>query len=118
MSWYQGDIETDERGNRHGTFVGRFNIETFVVAPGVAQAPTEFPGSLFPDTSQNPITEPLQMYHLGLWFNSPSDAQKAGCPSAVTRFNGEHNIWGFALSHVALGQRLGGTLCGAIKLGF
>jgi hypothetical protein len=34
MSWYQGDIETDSRGNGHGTFIGRFSIETFVVAPG------------------------------------------------------------------------------------
>jgi hypothetical protein len=31
------------------------------------------------------------MYHLGLWFNSPADAQKATCPGAVTPFNGEHN---------------------------
>jgi hypothetical protein len=34
MSWYQGDIETDSNGNGHATFVGRFSIETFVVAPG------------------------------------------------------------------------------------
>jgi hypothetical protein len=31
------------------------------------------------------------MYHLGLWFNSPSDALKAGCSGNVTPFNGEHN---------------------------
>ena len=36
-------------------------------------------------------TEPIYTYHLGLWFNSPQDAQKAGGPSTVTRFNGEHN---------------------------
>ena len=91
MSWYQGDIQTDSRGNGHANFVGRFSIETFVVAPGVAAAPTEFPTSPFPDASQNPMTSPIQMYHLGLWFNSSNDAQKAGCPSAVTPFNGEHN---------------------------
>jgi hypothetical protein len=91
MSWYQGDIETDSRGNGHANFVGRFSIETFVVAPGVAAAPTEFPTSPFPDASQNPMTSPIQMYHLGLWFNSSNDAQKAGCPSTVTPFNGEHN---------------------------
>jgi len=33
----------------------------------------------------------VQTYHLGLWFNSPADAQNAGCPNAVTPFNGEHN---------------------------
>jgi hypothetical protein len=28
---------------------------------------------------------------LGLWFNSPHDAQQNGCPGGVTPFNGEHN---------------------------
>jgi hypothetical protein len=38
-------------------------------------------------------TFPVHTYHLGLWFNSPLelDAQKAGLPSTVTPFNGEHN---------------------------
>jgi hypothetical protein len=39
MSWYQGDIETDKHGNGHATFIGRFSIETFMVAPGTAPAP-------------------------------------------------------------------------------
>jgi hypothetical protein len=90
MSWYQGDIETDRHGNGHGTFIGRFSIETFVVAPGTAPAPVVF-GGPFPDASLNPSTNPIQMYHLGLWFNSPADAQKAGCPGTVTPFNGEHD---------------------------
>jgi hypothetical protein len=90
MSWYQGDIATDGSGHGHGTFFGRFSIETFVVAPGVAPAPSVFNGP-FPDAILNPPTNPLQMYHLGLWFNSPTDAQKAGCPGTVTPFNGEHN---------------------------
>ena len=90
MSWYQGDIETDSNGNGHATFVGRFSIETFVVAPGVAPAPTTFNGP-FPSAGSNPATGPIQMYHLGLWFNSPSDATKAGCLGNVTPFNGEHN---------------------------
>jgi len=90
MSWYQGDIETDSNGNGQGNFVGRFSIETFVVAPGVAAAPLTFSGK-FPSVSPNPMTGPIQMYHLGLWFDNPSDAQKAGCPSTETPFNGEHN---------------------------
>jgi hypothetical protein len=90
MSWYQGDIETDGHGNGHGIFIGRFSIETFVVAPGSAPAPVVFNGP-FPDASSNPPTNPIQMYHLGLWFNNPADAQKAGCPATVTPFNGEHN---------------------------
>jgi hypothetical protein len=45
----------------------------------------------FPDADTNPATEPVHTFHLGLWFNSPEDAAKAGCPNTVTRFNGEHN---------------------------
>jgi len=90
MSWYQGDIETDHHGNGHATFIGRFSIETFMVAPGSAPAPVVFNGP-FPDASLNPPTNPIQMYHLGLWFDSPADAQKAGCPATVTPFNGQHD---------------------------
>jgi hypothetical protein len=39
----------------------------------------------------NPITAPVHTFHLGLWFNSPQDAKKAGGPDTVTPFNGEHN---------------------------
>src|SRR6266536_63468 len=90
VAWYQGDIETDKNGRGHGHFVGRFSIETFAVAPGSAPAPVVFSGP-FPDASLNPSFNPLQMYHLGLWFDSPNDAQAAGCPATVTPFNGDHN---------------------------
>jgi hypothetical protein len=45
----------------------------------------------FPDVGQNPATFPVHQYHLGLWFNDPKVAAKAGCPGTVTPFNGEHN---------------------------
>jgi len=90
MTWYQGDIDTNSMGVGHGTFIGRFSIETFIVAPGVAIAPLTF-NNAFPSVSPNPPTGPIQMYHLGLWFNSPLDAQSAGCPNTVTPFNGPHN---------------------------
>lgn len=89
LSWYQGDVQTDEDGRAFQHFRGRFNIETFVVAPGVAPAPEIFYGP-FPDAAVNPATNPVQMYHLGMWFNSPHDAQKAKCAATVTPFNGEH----------------------------
>ena len=90
VAWYQGDIETDKNGRGRAQFVGRFSIETFAVAPGSAPAPVVFNGP-FPDASINPPFNPIQMYHLGLWFNSPTDAQNATCPATVTPFNGEHN---------------------------
>jgi hypothetical protein len=88
MSWYQGDIVTGSTGSKTQKFIGRFSIETFVVAPGSVAAPRPH-GSL--DASSNPTTKPVHMFHLGLWFNSGTDAAKAGCPNVVTPFNGTHN---------------------------
>src|SRR5262249_9492592 len=92
LAWYQGDIETNALGEGHGRFVGRFNIETFIVAqpPGGQPAPVVHNQSPFPDASTNPATEPVHTFHLGLWFNSPQDAVASGCPGATTRFNGDH----------------------------
>jgi len=92
LAWYQGDIETDDEGEGHQQFIGRFNIETFIVAqpPGGQPAPVVHNQPPFPDASMNPATEPIHTYHLGLWFNSPQDATAAGCPGATTRFNGDH----------------------------
>ena len=90
LSWYQGDLETDSKGRAHGVFVGRFNIETFVVAPGEADAPAVHDGP-FPDAETNPVTGPVHTFHLGIWFDDPHDAAKVGCPDVVTPFNGEHD---------------------------
>jgi hypothetical protein len=89
LSWYQGDIQTNGRGKGYARFMGRFNEETFIVAPGVAPAPVVHSGQIT-DAAENPATPPVHTYHVGIWFNSPEDAVKAGCPGAVTPFNGEH----------------------------
>jgi hypothetical protein len=91
LSWYQGDLQTGSDGSGQGVFVGRFSIETFIVAPGVAPAPVVHNNPPNPDASSNPATKPVHTFHLGLWFNAPADAVKAGCPSGVTPFNGDHN---------------------------
>jgi hypothetical protein len=91
LAWYQGDVETNRFGVGHERFVGRFSIETFIVATGSAPAPLVFNDSPFPNASTNPSVNPIQLYHLGLWFNNPQDALKAGGPNTVTPFNGEHN---------------------------
>lgn len=95
LSWYQGDIETDAYGHGEQTFEGRFNEEAFIVAiPANAQpvAPqvhsNQFPDAVFGQTTQ---VGPIHTFHLGLWFNSPTDAANSGCGGAVTPFNGEHN---------------------------
>jgi hypothetical protein len=89
LAWYQGAIETNAAGRGHQSFVGRFNDETFIVAPGVAPAP-QLHHNAFPDAQANPATGPVHAFHVGLWFNSPDDARKANCPADVTPFNGEH----------------------------
>ncbi len=90
LSWYQGDIETDGNGRGTQRYIGRFNIETFGVGPGSGPAPVVHNQQPFPDASSNPAFNPIHMFHLGLWFNSPADAQAAGCPNTVTPFNGDH----------------------------
>ncbi len=90
VAWYQGDITTDKNGNGHLRVVGIFSVETFAVAAGSAPAPVVFDGP-FPDARLNPAFNPIQMYHLGLWFDSPAAAQAARCPASVTPFNGEHS---------------------------
>jgi hypothetical protein len=91
LAWYQGDIETDAHGRGTGEFIGRFNTETFIVAPGSTSAPDVHDLQPFVDAKSNPATGPVHTFHLGLWFNSPADAAHAGCPNTVTPFNGEHH---------------------------
>jgi hypothetical protein len=95
MSWYQGDIDTNHKGRGHGQFVGRFSVETFIVAPGSVSAPQPHDGL---DANTNPATLPVHTFHLGLWFNSPTDASNAGCLSSMTPFNGDHTAGVQALS--------------------
>jgi len=90
LTWYQGDLETDKKGKGKQTFIGRFSIETFIVAPGVEDAPVVHDDPPFPDADQNPATDPVHTFHVGLWFNSPDDAEAAGCSNAEPPFNGEH----------------------------
>ena len=91
IAWYQGDIMTDKNGRGHQEFIGRFSIETFAFAQNSAPAPVVFDNGPFPDASLNPAFNPIQMYHLGLWFGSVQAATAAGCPATNTPFNGEHN---------------------------
>lgn len=95
MSWYQSDLQTNGDGKGHVKVVGRFNIETFIVAPGSVPAPPTHPGV---DAGTNPATAPVHTYHLGLWFDSPADAANAGCPAGPTPFNGDHNAGGQVLN--------------------
>lgn len=87
VSWYQSDLESNSSGAASVTVIGRFSVETFAVAPGVGAAPTPHSGK---DAATNPAFAPIHTFHVGFWFNSPTDAAKAGCPATVTPFNGDH----------------------------
>jgi hypothetical protein len=94
VSWYQGDLTTDDHGSVTESFVGRFNSETFVVSPGAVAPPQVHPT----DATAGIQTNPIHTYHVGVWFDSPDDAQAAGCPPTVTPFNGDHTAGIQALS--------------------
>jgi hypothetical protein len=93
LAWYIGDIQTDSKGIGVGNFVGRFNRETFIVSQVALPSPDIFksPPANLPQSTTGAKVDPVQIYHLGLWFNSADDAVKAGCPGNHTPFNGEHN---------------------------
>jgi hypothetical protein len=86
VAWYQGDLTTDDHGTATESFVGRFNEETFVVSPGAVTPPQVHPA----DATAGIATAPVHTFHVGVWFDSPTDAQAAGCPGTVTPFNGDH----------------------------
>ncbi len=106
VSWYQGDLQTDASGNAHGTFVGRFSVETFAVAPNTAPAPAVH-STPVADARSNPPFAPIHTYHLGVWFNSPASAAAAGCPSATTPFNGDHTAGVQMFNTGSFGDRFG-----------
>jgi len=99
LAWYNGDVLTDSAGNASQHLRNRFQFGTFVIAPGVAPAPQTHKVPPFPDALENPetigpdgkTTGPVQLYHLGLWFDSATDAYNAGCPNTVTPFNSQHD---------------------------
>ena len=98
IATYEGDIETNANGRGEGRFIGRFDRETFTMAPDSGPAPVVHKGGPYPDASANRTFAPVHTYHLGLFFDSPGAARRAGCPDDVTPFNGEHRAGIKALS--------------------
>jgi hypothetical protein len=86
VSWYQADFETNNQGQGEVRARGIFSEELFVFAPGRVKAPQvdKF------DAEKNPAFDPVHTFHLGLWFGSTQEAKDAGCPGAVTAFDGDH----------------------------
>jgi hypothetical protein len=93
LAWYNGDILTDATGTGVTNIVGRFNIGTFIVSPAALPSPNTIPSppGVLPDSKTGAKVDPVQIYHLGIWFNTPEDATNAGCQGVVpTPFTSNH----------------------------
>ena len=86
VSWYQADFTTNNQGHGEVRARGIFSEELFAFAPGGVKAPQVDNQ----DAEKNPAFDPVHTFHLGLWFGSPEEAEHAGCPAAVTAFDGDH----------------------------
>lgn len=97
VAWYQSDLETGSTGAGNVTVQGIFNKETFSLSQGGVAGGNQT-GATQAVTDTNVTFQPTNQYHLGLWFGSPDDAQRNGCPTTVTPFNGAQNAGIQALS--------------------
>jgi hypothetical protein len=94
LAWYNGDIPTNNNGQGTGTFVGRFSKGTFNLSLAALPSPNTIPSppGVLPDDPNGTKVGPVQIYHLGIWFNDPKDAIKAGCKNVkATPFTSNHD---------------------------
>jgi hypothetical protein len=94
VSWYQGDLDTDNRGNGKVRVIGIFSEETFAFSPAKVKAPQVDDQ----DAENGPKFAPVHTLHLGMWFADPKEAKAAGCSGTVTPFDGDHEAGIQALS--------------------
>jgi hypothetical protein len=94
VSWYQGDLDTDNQGNGSVQVKGIFSEETFAFALESVPAPQVDAK----DAPRNPAFGPVHTLHLGLWFADPQQAADAGCSETRTPFDGDHEAGIQALS--------------------
>jgi hypothetical protein len=94
VSWYQGDIDTDSKGQGKTRVVGIFSEETFAFSPDSLPAPQVDDQ----DAAKGPKFAPVHTFHLGVWFSEPGQAKAAGCSGTVTPFDGDHEAGIQALS--------------------
>jgi hypothetical protein len=86
VSWYQGDLDTNNQGYGKVSVKGIFSEEVFAFSPGSVKAPQVDPK----DAKKGPTFNPVHTFHLGLWFADPKEARAAGCSGKVTPFDGDH----------------------------
>jgi len=97
VSWYQGDIATDNKGHGTGHFIGIFNSEVFAISLGAVKPPKVDKQ----DAKKGVKFAPIHTFHLGVWFADPKEGKAAGCSPkglTVTPFDGDHEAGIQALS--------------------
>ena len=79
LAWYQTDLEADSRG---------------II---VAAIRSIFVNQIFGfDAGASPPLPPTNTFHVGFWFNNPTDAAACGF-TGFTPFNGEHHAGPLAM---------------------
>jgi hypothetical protein len=93
MAWYQSDIEVSSSGSASVEVRTILLDQIFGFDPDVALNPTN-------------------TFHVGFWFNDPSDAQNCSDkPIVATPFNGDHNAGPLAMISVPDADTKLGPLC-------
>ncbi len=98
IAWYQGDIRTNEDGNGVGYFVGRFNAETFAVAPDRWFGAGNSQRRSLPGCLREPAVRPDTHLPPDVVVRLAQGGHSIGCPGDVTQFNGKHRAGIKALS--------------------
>jgi hypothetical protein len=101
LAWYQSDLDADDNGNADIKIPLRSIFLDQIFG---------FDGDKNPDGST--ILPPVNTYHVGFWFNNPSDAAPCGFNvSTPTPFNGEHKAGPLAMISLPVAETNLGPLC-------
>jgi hypothetical protein len=101
LAWYQSDLDADDNGNADINMPLRSIFLDQIFG---------FDGDKNPDGSA--ILPPVNTYHVGFWFNMPSDAAPCGFDVSTPRpFNGEHQAGPLAMISIPVAATNLGPLC-------
>jgi hypothetical protein len=101
LAWYQSDLDADDNGNADINMPLRSIFLDQIFG---------FDGDKNPDGST--ILPPVNTYHVGFWFNMPSDAAPCGFDvTKPTPFNGEHQAGPLAMISIPVAATNLGPLC-------
>jgi hypothetical protein len=101
LAWYQSDLDADDNGNANINLPLRSIFLDQIFG---------FDGDKNSDGST--ILPPVNTYHVGFWFNMPSDAAPCGFDvTKPTPFNGEHKAGPLAMISLPVAETNLGPLC-------